>query len=522
MPGRNLNSEERELLNFWKEVPVDFPQPLLKSVAVDGPPGLRGIERLHVPFEYPITAVCGRNGVGKSTVLSLATLSASRPKNWEVGRWATAPQRRQPKMTSYDWRDFFYRRDEDQGGDGLKVRFTFSFGGNDIEVERRRERGRWYTVPDPGRSKRSRFPQRPIEFVSVARVLPLAEVQYVRRRFVGERVTRVDRLDDQMIGIMCDVFRQQYGEVELLERQGATLAVCRGERSYDGFDMGSGENAVIAVLYRLQRLPVGGLLVVEEIEHGLHPEALRRLVNSLTSVVRGKKVQLIFTTHSDHVIDRLPREGRVLMERLGSEHRVVAGPTTRFAMSNISGINNPECTVYVEDNFAAALVKACLAQEVRGRVEVIAIGGGAQVASQCAAHIRGGMQGPAFCVFDGDCRERDIRRWFRSEQIDEDEVRYERLPSEGVAPESWVVGELRKEPYLGQLANAIGCEVVRAEEEIVRLATVGDHHRIPRELAERVALSEEVAVSYLVSAIGRKHPSLEIVRVAVAKMLGSK
>ena len=69
MPGRHLSSRERALAKFWREPPASFEQPLLKGITLQGPPSLRGIRDIHVPFGYPITAICGKNGAGKSTIL---------------------------------------------------------------------------------------------------------------------------------------------------------------------------------------------------------------------------------------------------------------------------------------------------------------------------------------------------------------------------------------------------------------------------------------------------------------------
>ena len=82
MPGRHLNDRERRLAAFWREPPRSFEQPLLKGITLRGPPSLRGICDIHAPFDYPITAICGKNGAGKSTILGLAAFSACRPSAW--------------------------------------------------------------------------------------------------------------------------------------------------------------------------------------------------------------------------------------------------------------------------------------------------------------------------------------------------------------------------------------------------------------------------------------------------------
>ena len=519
MPGRRLKDEERRLLQFWAEPPAKFPEPLLKGIAIEGPPTLRGIERLQVPFDYPITAICGRNGVGESTVLSLTAFSAGRPSNWTVPSWAALPSSRKSVATAYAWNDFFFRHFEDPPYDGLKIKFAYSLSGNDIEIVRVRTSSRWQTMPDPGRSSRPRFPRRPIEFVSLARILPPSEVHHVRQKFGTKNRADVSQLNCETRNAISQIFNRPYDRIEVHETGGASLAKCRVGAGYSGFDMGAGENAAIAILFALQRLPIGGLLLVEEIEHGLHPEAQHLLIDVLTAMVERKKRQIIFTTHSEHIIDRLPRQARVLLERVGTEHSVVPSPTTRLVMSNMMGVEQPEATLYVEDNFSEVLVSRCLPKEIRGRVRVIPVGDKSRVAGQLGAHIRGGNEGPAMCVFDGDCNEAEIKGWMRREGVRADQPTHMCLPGDNLSPEQWVVRELASDPYFTKFADRIECDSQEATDVLNRLRVLPDHHDVPYQLAELTGLSEIEAVSVLVDSLASAHPSLEEIRNMIRKMI---
>ena len=519
MPGLNLNDKERNLLEFWSEPPNQFEQPLLKAVAIQGPPALRGIESLYVPFDYPITAICGRNGAGKSTILALAAFSSNRPKDWAVAPWVTYPARRQSKLTNYAWSDFFFKKHSEPPIDGLTVRFTFSHKGNDVEFERHRVNGRWRTKPDPGRSQARTFPSRPIEFVSLSRILPPAELQFIRRQFYTDGETKRYKLNAEMLKVMTAVFRQTYSSIEVEERNGARLARCKTGANYNGFNMGAGENAMISILSRLQVMPVGGLLIIEEIEHGLHPEAQRHLVRALTEVVLRNRQQIIFTTHSPYVIDSLPRQGRVLLQRNDSQHQSIVSPTTRFAMSDMTGTASPEATVYVEDNFSAALVSGCLPPDIRRRIALIPVGSASQVATQLGAHRRGNFPGPAKCIFDGDCSNNEIKQWLRREELEPDNTSFACLPDSGLPPERWVLRELLQEPFLLKFAERIGYEKLESKTEIQRLMSLSDHHDVPYELSNRLSKSVEVVVSDLISPLALKHPDLDNIRQEVKSML---
>jgi len=200
-------------------------------------------------------------------------------------------------------------------------------------------------------------------------------------------------------------------------------------------------------------------------------------------------------------------------------HRVVPSPTTRLVLSNMIGAPQPEATIYVEDNFAAALVSRCLPKETRNRIRVVPVGDKFRVAGQLGAHNRGQMTGPAKCVFDGDCKDSEINRWMRSEGLTENQSEYIRLPGDGLPPERWVARELQSEPYLSRFSALIECGREETAEELRRLSALSDHHDVPFELARRTGLSEEEAVFALVSAIASTHRDLEDIRVLSRNML---
>ena len=353
MPGRHLSNREKSLAAFWREPPANFGQALLKGVTLKGPPSLRGIRDIHAPFDYPITAICGRNGAGKSTILGLAAFSACRPGTWSVSARRVPSVRPALRTMSFAWDEFFFRRAGDPTPSGLKVQFDYTYKGDDVQVSRvRTAKGRWATAPDPGRSRTPRLPERPIDFVSLARIIPPGELRSLRRRFSGSRAERVVSLTENSVRAMSTVFGQSYESVAVHTQRGVPLAHCRGTAHYTGFDMGSGENSAVAILAALERLPPGGLLLVEEIEHGFHPLAQRRLVDVLTEMVSRGKQQIICTTHSEYVIDALPQAARLLVDRGQGGHRAVLGQTTRDLMFTMTGEPRPELTVYVEDYFA--------------------------------------------------------------------------------------------------------------------------------------------------------------------------
>ena len=517
MPGRHLNDDERRLAAFWEQPGASFPFPLLKGITLQGPPPLRGIRNIHAPFDYPITAICGRNGAGKSTLLGLAALSAARPAAWRNSPRPIPAVRRRLRRMTFAWDEFFFRRHDDPPLAGLSVRFDYTISGDDLQIARiRTPNGRWANVPDPGRSRAVRFPERAIDFVSLSRILPPAELGSLRRRHSRASKSRVTRLSDSATEAMSTILGARYSSVEVHTDGGVPLAHCHAAAPYTGFDMGSGEASAIVILSALERLPAGGLLLIEEIEHGFHPQAQRRLIRELTRLVSKDKKQVVCTTHSEYIIDALPQAGRLLVEREPDGHRVTAAPTTRLTMYNMTGTPQPELTVYVEDAFAETLVEQALAGDHRARVRITPIGSGDRVVAQLANHRQAPLDGPAICVLDGDTTDKQLAAWADATGLDSSELSL-RLPG-GAPPEAWVLGALLADPYRTALARSVRLDTSRLATTLEQLRSTADPHHIPRDFALTHALPEHRAVYMLTSCVA-DHPDLQPIRDRVASIL---
>ena len=88
-----------------------------------------------------------------------------------------------------------------------------------------------------------------------------------------------------------------------------TLFVGKNEISeFSEFNFGAGESSVLRIVAEIESLSDGSLLLIDEVENGLHPIAVRRLVEYLIEVGEKRRIQSIFTTHSDYALTPLPPE----------------------------------------------------------------------------------------------------------------------------------------------------------------------------------------------------------------------
>jgi hypothetical protein len=355
----------------------------------------------------------------------------------------------------------------------------------------------------------------------MSRVLAAGEFGSVRSAFAGPAAPSVQALNGDALEKLSFIMGKRYTTAEVRTLRGLGLPNCQAEARYSGFDMGGGECSLIAILSRLQSLPTGALAVVEELELGLHAEAQERLVRTLIEMCRQRRIQLICSTHSEVVLDQLPRQARILLRKHDAEHEAINDVSTRCAMHEMSGSPRPELMIYTEDQFAATLVEEALAGPIRARVAIRDIGSNATLARQAVAHLRTAGHLQALSCFDGDCNEKDVNRWISDERADRRDLEPHRLilPGNGLNPESWILGQLEHREYVEAFSRELNCEPRLASSHLVAMRVQLDHHDAGHTLSERTGLEPKVARRHLIRSVARVHPALNELRDRVAALL---
>jgi hypothetical protein len=142
------------------------------------------------------------------------------------------------------------------------------------------------------------------------------------------------------------------------------------------FHQGAGEDALLDLMRILQTIPDTALLIIDEVDASLHPKAQRRLVRFLVQLARQKKIQVILSTHSPYILEEIPPEGRILVQKLSDGTRNIQyGVSTNYAMGLIDDERHPDLFIYVEDREAKILVQEMLRQEsIFSRIDIIEVG----------------------------------------------------------------------------------------------------------------------------------------------------
>lgn len=495
MPGIHLSKIEQQLQKAWNAEKFGD-APLLKSIEINanGGAGLRGIKSLRVDFDYPVTFFTGQNGAGKSTLLALAALAYHGVPGHTASLEKNLTEHEDGDFTYFTFRNFFHRG---PGDAAVKdVALTWRYNETTPEVSLIKKTDKWMRY--------ERRPKRAVEFLGISRAVPPIELSYLRSNFNADiagispapLTAEARRVVERILG-------RHYPKVEEINRKKFKIRRT-SESGYTSFNMGAGEDSLIALLAQLSQLPKGSLVVIDEIETALHPAAQRKLVEALLQLSWERKLQIIGSTHSHHIIDNLPRIARKLIVREQETHRIVSSPTTMLALSEISDQQNKELLVICEDPFAAGILKTALSAHLRKRVDIQACGAKSELARYARSHLRVAPKARCLIVWDGDVPHKEAEGYLNSAkaQIPDADIGIDTrlswtcLPGT-VSPEQWAL-DIAQTYGLAHVISEFGLESTDHALTVLAQCGVDDVHDIPYELAQATGLREEDAAQGLV------------------------
>lgn len=516
MPGTRLSNTEKKLLKWW-ETGAKTDYPMLRSIEVNGDPGLRGIKNTHLKFNYPLTVISGCNGSGKATLLSLAALAFHRVDGHVP---LNSKKRKGKPLGYYKFPDFFHRGPSDPKIEGVKI--TWSYSDETSQVVSKTS-DRWMRY--------ERRPNRPCHYIGVSRCVPSIEKSVLKSYFGSNHAAPPQtELNDEYKGYLAEVLGRPYESAHTYNANSYDLRACTTGSTYSSFNMGAGEDIVIELLHLLQEIPKGSLVAIEEIDLGLHPNALVNLAKVLQDIISKKKIQIIVSTHSQYFIDSVPRIARVFLQRNKSNHEVHYSPSTRMAIGNLTGVAQSEVNVYCEDVVMYEIIKTALSGEQRKRVSIFPVGTKDALVDQALHHQVGGISNKLLIIWDGDVTAGEISKWLKdkperldSSLIDPAKISWVVPSGTDKAPEEWLVEVLDDDQGFTAFEAEHKLNAGEASGLFSLAKTPGNHHGAFFPVAQQLSVDEEDVRSSMIRCADKhsKNPFNEI-REAVEAVLNGE
>jgi hypothetical protein len=147
------------------------------------------------------------------------------------------------------------------------------------------------------------------------------------------------------------LFKMSHGEKDLLfaERDDS------GSIAYSEFHMSAGEQAILRLSKDISALN-GALILIDEIEAGLHPFTQQQLMLELQRLALRNDLQIVVTTHSQVVLDAVPPEGRIFLERT-KDNVEIQPPYKDIIQKAFYGRSINKLSILCEDEVAEALLR---------------------------------------------------------------------------------------------------------------------------------------------------------------------
>lgn len=315
---------------------------------------VRGFTDETVEFKSPVTALVGTNGGGKSTILGAAALSYKSIK----------PSKFFPKA---------FIGDESMAAWTIEAELVDKSVFTDKTLTRtaRFAQSKW---------RRDDFQDRHVEYIEIQRTVPAGETTKLKQ-FIAGNIDDYDivQLNSNTVTYataVLDKSIEHYKAIQSKSNPNIKMYVgsVNNQVGYSQFHFGAGEASIIETIDRIESAPNNALILIEEVENGLHPVAVRLFVQYLQNAAKRKRLQVIFTTHSQDAVDQLPPQA----VWAAINKRTWNGKLSIESLRAITGEVVDSRAVYVEDSFVKEWVENAIGRygtNLQGHRKVFAAGG---------------------------------------------------------------------------------------------------------------------------------------------------
>ena len=429
---------DRELNEVWDALRANAGQreEALVEVRITN---LRGIENLRFPFEYPVNVLAGPNGSGKSTVL-FACACAYRVPGQSAGD--SSPGRMFPNFTS---RQAGVRSDSAQQ---TELEFHYLHWGERRFMTWRR--GRSWSRKGDGKSQ----PERQVYLRTLANLTSPAEVRSILQ--LGRREVRTETISPELLLFAHRILPWRYQDLSLIsgqpQRDLLFAEIDNADRTgYSEFHMSSGERTVVRMSKDISSLK-NALVLIDEFDTGLHPFTQKQAMLELQRSALRQGLQVIVASHSPVVLDSVPPEGRIFLDRDPlTGHVLRLPPYQDIFQKALYGQTQDRLSILCEDEVAEGLIRGVLDVlnvQMNMRFDDIVVGRNTGK-DEFPGHIRTlgkfGKLSDFLVVLDGDSRgmENDLKATAREYGY---QIQPLFLPGEE-SPEYWLWETLQARPH---------------------------------------------------------------------------
>lgn len=211
---------------------------------------------------------------------------------------------------------------------------------------------------------------------------------------------------------------------------------------YSSFNAGAGEECLTNILSTLLNAEDESFIVIEEIEIGIHPSCLKRLIHVIFKIASDKKLQMVITTHSPTFLRACPKEALVLAERNDDRVLFTKNPNVEYAISCIAGKESLQKKLFLvcEDDVAVCLIREVLPPKIKNLLIVKGYGGKEELIKNAQTLRTADSSKKILIIWDGDARSET----HYAERAKKEDFPFDYLPTDK-SPEEYIIEKLDTE-----------------------------------------------------------------------------
>lgn len=450
---------QAEIERMWKRLYARSGTSKLERVTFDN---VLGLGSGTIEFSGPLTAICGGNGVGKTTLLDTirAALNPSTPPD---------PLASKVRFAGCKLGARFATRDK-----ASELAVSFAPDGQ-VSTEDEIIGVHWI---DPG-------------FLGAKLKRLFSEMQNLEELLEALSPRELPDKERQILSYMVgkDYDACLIYEIEDYNNEPTIpyFRVTAGGVTYGSEMMGLGEMSLHLLYWYLETVTQDAVILIEEPETHISPRSQSALLDILVKFSLEKQLCTILTTHSPAIVCKIPNEHvRLLFRHLGAVN-IISNPSDSALHTSVGIEQRRAGVLLVEDRTAKAFLSAWLEHydhTILQVYEIIDVGSEGQI----VAALKGL---PKFSdiriigVFDGDMRAKDATYNF---------------------PHAFLPGDTAPEQLLRSTANSRAAALAERahctlEHMLLNLAELAgqDHHDWLVQLSKSLNKSQEWLLSELVA-----------------------